>query len=1739
MANSFLLMSANRYWIAGSSSTWNNTANWSTSSGGASGASVPGSSDIVNFDANGIGICTLDMNATVLAVVMSAGTLNTSTYTFTVNGSNNSTFSGGTINGNNTFNIQPTGSARVTFSGTTFNPAVDVVAPRILLNGSTFNSTSSFEKTYSGNDASIGGNTFVGNCIIKNTGSNYFLLGNGGDDSFSNNLDIINSGSNIIYIAYNNSTTTIGGDLIVTNSGSATTIGISNNSSSSVAVSGSCTVSGNTSVNSTIYLGNNGSFTVSGSLDITNNGTDNSNIYLANSATSSATITGNTVVSNNGANTNKRIYLGNYGDVTFDGTLTITNNSSANNSRIYCNNRENSSNTYNENIILEVTNVDCDGVYFGNLNGVGTLAANKTIIIGGSGYSAGSLYFRNFTQLGGTAQNITLTGTALLYNYDSNWGGNVDFKAPRLNSRGTTYNSNCKFEKNGTNHDNCFGDNIFKGNFEIINTSDSRFRMGDGGTDDFQGDVSITNNGSHEVYIAYHSPGTTTIAGDLTINNVAASDNGSVYVANDSITTMVVSGTTAITNSGAGTTKRVYLGNNGDITFNGNITVSNSSSADNSRVYFNNSSNSNNQYNENIVLEVTNANCDGVYFGNSNGSGTLAASKTMTIGGGGFIAGSLYIRNFTQTGPINHSFTMGSSAVLVCKNSNWGGDITCNSPTMSISNSTFHGSAYIQKTGSSDDNSAGGNTFMGNVTFVNSGSGYLRLGSGTSSDFQADVTINNTGSNDVIFARQGAGHSISGDLSINNSGTGSQVYIADNTNSTLTIGGNTIVANSGDGTNGRVYLGNDGDVTFSGDIDISNSSTASNSMVYIGDNVSNSNIIMKGNLMVENTDPLSDGIDINCNSASLANGKTISIKAGGFIAGVFTIENLTQNGTTAQSLELSSDAYLQLRNNNWGAAVTFIAPRVYLRNSVYNGTAYIEKTGANNDNCYGGNTFKENVEIVNSASAQFIIAYTNPDIYEKNLKLTNSGTNSLYLGNNAAGTQVQGDLVAENKGSAINLFISNNSSATVTIGGATTITNTSSASTSRVYFGNSGDITANGNCSFSNNSSGDIGTISIANSESSAVSITGNVSLTNESAGTTKRVLVGNNGDVVINGSLSVDNSSTASNSQVFCNYNGNSSNQYNGNISVVCNTAGCDGIYFGSNTGTSTLADGYTITAGAAGFSEGTLYLRNFTQNGSTAQNLSLTANAYLSLYSSLWNANISFVAPLIFLRNSTYNGTASFEKTGSANLTSYGGNVFNAATTIENSGTAFFRLANNVANDFNADITFIKSNSGDLIPAYNTQSTVSNNVNIDVNSLFYIGGTNNSWIEFDGTTAQSINNIGAANTIRVRRLMTNNSSADITLNTPIQIINNLNLSNGNIITTATNIIRINNDAVVDAVSDNAYIDGPIVKYGDDAFTFPVGGTDSYGSSHYAGIGISAPLATSHSFTAEYHASGHANASTFLNPLQKVSLVEYWDLDRTNGDSDVDVTLHWGDGTRSGIGNISDLRVSHWDGGSWENMGNEATTGNLSSGSITVNSISSFSPFTMATIDSSTNILPIDLVDFDVAKVGSMAHVYWSTASEIDNEYFIIERTSDFNNIETLGTVKGAGNSNRLLHYSFDDIEPLGQTSYYRLSQVDFDGSKEVFAWKAVSFNQELDHKISVFPNPSTLGNVNICLVNYKGDLSISIVDLRGRVVYSSELNIKQKLRVIPLKLNLESGVYFIRVTDTVNTKSSKFIIK
>jgi hypothetical protein len=183
---------------------------------------------------------------------------------------------------------------------------------------------------------------------------------------------------------------------------------------------------------------------------------------------------------------------------------------------------------------------------------------------------------------------------------------------------------------------------------------------------------------------------------------------------------------------------------------------------------------------------------------------------------------------------------------------------------------------------------------------------------------------------------------------------------------------------------------------------------------------------------------------------------------------------------------------------------------------------------------------------------------------------------------------------------------------------------------------------------------------------------------------------------------------------------------------------------------------------------------------------------------------------------------------------------------------------------------------------------------------------------------------------------------------------------------------------------------------------------------------------------------------------------------------------------------------------------------------------------------------LPVELLSFDSEVNKKSINVYWQTASELDSDYFELERSADGENWEVLGRLAAAGNSNTLLDYSFIDQNPLMGDNYYRLHQVDFDGKDEYFGPIYQRYaNEELNVQIRVYPNPNTDGQLTIKMNSNMmlGDV-IEIYDVAGRL--QKTITVSEEINTMQLNISdLKKGVYIIRYQNQEIQLTERLIIQ
>ena len=111
---------------------------------------------------------------------------------------------------------------------------------------------------------------------------------------------------------------------------------------------------------------------------------------------------------------------------------------------------------------------------------------------------------------------------------------------------------------------------------------------------------------------------------------------------------------------------------------------------------------------------------------------------------------------------------------------------------------------------------------------------------------------------------------------------------------------------------------------------------------------------------------------------------------------------------------------------------------------------------------------------------------------------------------------------------------------------------------------------------------------------------------------------------------------------------------------------------------------------------------------------------------------------------------------------------------------------------------------------------------------------------------------------------------------------------------------------------------------------------------------------------------------------------------------------------------------------------------------------------------------MPIELISFEASVNGQAVDIYWTTATEINNDFFTIERSTNGKQFEELIFADGAGNSTSELDYMEKDYDPHGGISYYRLKQTDFDGTYSYSQIVAVKRMENNTKQMLIYPNPA-----------------------------------------------------------------------
>ncbi|HMU10753.1 MAG TPA: T9SS type A sorting domain-containing protein [Ferruginibacter sp.] len=178
---------------------------------------------------------------------------------------------------------------------------------------------------------------------------------------------------------------------------------------------------------------------------------------------------------------------------------------------------------------------------------------------------------------------------------------------------------------------------------------------------------------------------------------------------------------------------------------------------------------------------------------------------------------------------------------------------------------------------------------------------------------------------------------------------------------------------------------------------------------------------------------------------------------------------------------------------------------------------------------------------------------------------------------------------------------------------------------------------------------------------------------------------------------------------------------------------------------------------------------------------------------------------------------------------------------------------------------------------------------------------------------------------------------------------------------------------------------------------------------------------------------------------------------------------------------------------------------------------------------------LPIKLMEFSGRNAGSKNLLQWTTASETNSDYFIIERSSDAVVYDPIGRVNAHGFSTTALNYYFTDMDPLNGINYYRLVMTDKSGHSEYS--KVISINTNKGQQIDIRYTALTSGTATL-QISSPGAMSagLSIADMNGRIVFKTEIQLQKGINTYSRNTPpLPAGIYFVQIFTRQETVVKK----
>ena len=163
--------------------------------------------------------------------------------------------------------------------------------------------------------------------------------------------------------------------------------------------------------------------------------------------------------------------------------------------------------------------------------------------------------------------------------------------------------------------------------------------------------------------------------------------------------------------------------------------------------------------------------------------------------------------------------------------------------------------------------------------------------------------------------------------------------------------------------------------------------------------------------------------------------------------------------------------------------------------------------------------------------------------------------------------------------------------------------------------------------------------------------------------------------------------------------------------------------------------------------------------------------------------------------------------------------------------------------------------------------------------------------------------------------------------------------------------------------------------------------------------------------------------------------------------------------------------------------------------------------------------------------EIENQINLEWITASETNNKYFSVQRSTNGSEFTEIAKVPGAGNSTSMLKYLYKDLNPIPGINYYRLVQYDHDNKTSQSNIVAIRYDSKIHFQL--LKNPVSDEVILDIFTETQTDINIEFINNQGQKIYSSQQHLSDGKQLVVVPLNsLSKGTFFIKITYGEGTK-------